>query len=157
MHLYILRHGKAEPQGLKKDFDRELLPAGIAKTEVVARWFKAKHGAIKGVLCSPYVRAKQTFDVFKKIVGDCGPMEYCEAVTPDANPEDLLPVLAERKNTASLLLVSHMPFVGRLVEFLVPGCASADFATSGMACVELDILDPENGRLLWQVDSRRVP
>lgn len=153
MQLFILRHGKAEPHGLKKDFDRELLPAGIAKTEVVAQWFKAKRRTITGVLCSPFVRAQQTLQVFLKIVGDCGPLEYCEQITPDANPKDLLPVLTRHQNTASLLLVSHMPFVGRLVEFLVPDCASAEFATSGMACVELDVISPENSQLLWQVDS----
>lgn len=153
MQLYILRHGKAEPQGLKKDFDRELLPMGVEKTQAMARWFQKKNVILQHVLCSPYVRAKQTFDVFQKVVGDCGPAQYCEQITPDANPKDLLPVLAERKNTANLLLVGHMPFVGRLVEFLVPDCASADFATSGMACVELDVLGAQNGRLLWQVDS----
>lgn len=153
MHLYILRHGKAEPQGFNRDFDRELLPTGIAKTQAMGGWFQKKNVILQHVLCSPYVRAKQTFDVFKKIVGDCGPMEYCEAVTPDANPQDLLPVLAEHKNAVAVLLVSHMPFVGRLVEFLVPDCGPTDFATSGMACVELDVFNPESGKLLWKVDS----
>src|SRR3989338_1304797 len=63
--IYILRHGHAQDisDGLG-DFDRALTEEGIEKINKLALFFNTLDANIEIVLSSPYIRAKQTAEVF---------------------------------------------------------------------------------------------
>ncbi|MGL5586618.1 MAG: phosphohistidine phosphatase SixA, partial [Aeromonas veronii] len=68
-------------------------------------------------------------------------------ITPYGDPAfvaSYLTTLAEQHD--QILMVSHLPLVGYLVQSLCPAAGAPMFATSGIACIEW--LDGK-GALLW--------
>lgn len=147
MELFILRHGQATPQ-LTTDEARELTDKG---REDVARVIEASAPDMSDLLhiwVSPLVRAQQTAEIAGALVGHT---QFCttELLTPEANPEELFQQL-QQTECERLLLVSHQPLVGKLVDML---CGAAPgyhpMGTSSIACVKVEVVAPGMGQLLW--------
>ena len=60
--FYLLRHAKAEPKSIDKDFTRRLNPDGIKQVQELAGYWKKKAYEVDFVMCSAAVRTEQTLD-----------------------------------------------------------------------------------------------
>lgn len=152
MYIFIMRHGEAV-NAHQNDKDRQLTAHGQLQSNNSAMWL-ADYCQSLGVeislaLVSPYVRAQQTFSIVNQRIG----------VDDHFNNSDIVPLgnakvasdyinvlLAQRKNTQALLLVSHMPFVSYLLDELCNEHHSMLFSTGGIVCVDYD-LDKTIGNL----------
>ena len=128
--LWLMRHGDAEPHGLKEDSQRELTETG--RTEAThAGLALAALGAPSVVLTSPRVRAMQTADLAAAGFGVEPQVEHSlGAGLRGSGALDL--VIANPDQ--DLLLVGHMPDLSIIVAELAG--ANVGFRTGGLALLK---------------------
>ena len=99
------------------------------------------------VIHSNYLRARQTWQSICSELPKTGAVEESGDITPYGDPafvaSYLTALAAEHDN---ILMVSHLPLVGYLVQSLCPAAGAPMFATSGLACIEWQ---DGKGVLLW--------
>lgn len=148
MRLYIVRHGEAQRQAAT-DPERALTQQG--RDQVRSLWASLRDEGVMvtRLISSPYVRARQTADEIAALYADTVREEQ-ECLIPEAAPARVLSWLLEQPQTASLVLVSHMPLVGQLTGMLVEsGAARVPFSVATVACLDVDVAAPAGARLLW--------
>jgi phosphohistidine phosphatase len=146
MRLYIVRHGEAERQ-VTTDEARALTLRG---SEDVAQLWEvlAQRGITPSrLISSPYVRARQTADIIAARFPQLVRTEL-GSITPDGEPTEVIEELARQGAGDGWTLVSHMPFVDLLCGLLTDG-QRCPFPVGSVACVDLEVLTPGGGRLLW--------
>jgi phosphohistidine phosphatase len=111
--LWLLRHGDAEPHGVRPDAERKLTDRGEAQSRVAGAALAALHVSFDAVLTSPRVRAR---DTARLAAGPLGlePIEH-EPLSGGFDREDAMAVLAEYDEDATLLLVGHEPDLSQVV------------------------------------------
>jgi phosphohistidine phosphatase len=151
MHIYILRHGEAEPQKTT-DEARNLTATGRVDVAKIITSAAQDLNAVQQLWVSPLVRAQQTASIV------CDFLAFPERrfllkttglIVPEANPYTLFAALQDAQ-LDSILLVSHQPLVGQAIDLL---CGGDDgfhvMNTSSLACVECDMVAAKMGKLRW--------
>ncbi|WP_092520886.1 phosphohistidine phosphatase SixA [Xenorhabdus japonica] len=156
MYVFIMRHGDAALDAIS-DATRELMPQGCQESQKMACWLSQQSPDIDCVLVSPYTRAAQTLKIVRENLALPDDEEVLAELIPSGDVAlvaSYLHVLSTQ-GRKSVLVVSHLPLVGYLVSELCPGQIPPMFATSGIACVELDH-QTEKGCLLWQTSPAQL-
>lgn len=147
MQLIILRHGKAEAKGDKKDFDRELIERGFEQARKAGKLLKAT-GHLPGiVLTSPLVRAKQTAETFCEAAGIDGPIVQ-PWIASGMHPETALSELKAFAEHRRVMIVGHEPDLSDLIGWICGG--TVDLPTGSVAALELIPPTPK-GQLVFLV------
>lgn len=116
--LVVLRHAKsAWPNGVA-DVERPLADRGMREAPAAGRWLRDHLPAIDLVLCSPAVRARQTWSLVSAELGALPDIHH-EARLYGASTEELLALARDLPGGArTVLFVGHNPgledFVGLL-------------------------------------------
>lgn len=113
--LIIVRHGAAMP-GADHDAERRLTPEGEIQAEHAGKWVTSRLPEAR-VISSPYRRAVQTAAAIAREL-DAEVHEF-PPLTPDSEPQGVIDGLMNEHG--DLVLVSHLPMVGRLAALLVDG------------------------------------
>ncbi|WP_392561889.1 phosphohistidine phosphatase SixA [Orbus sturtevantii] len=135
--IYVMRHGEAGYSAIS-DSSRSLTPLGHKQCTSVANWLNAQNITFDLALVSPYVRAQQTFSIIANAVG-VKQNETNDLLKPNGHAAhivdnlNLLPLMG----VESVLIVSHLPLVGYLVNELCPQVTPPMFSTADLACVSL--------------------
>jgi len=109
--LALLRHGLASGQGP----DAALVPQGTRQIERLASALRAEGWRPDLVLSSPYARALESARTLAGGVGYEAPPLVLHELLPESEPLDALQAIdAAAPGVASILVVSHLPLVGRL-------------------------------------------
>jgi phosphohistidine phosphatase SixA len=140
-----MRHGEATSFALK-DIDRELTDYGREQVASMIQRCESSFAMVDEIWASPYVRTQQTAELLNKKINKI--IINCDFLRPTKNPEETLKALAESNKT--ILLVSHQPLVGTLVDKLAglePG--RYRMRTASVACIESDIFMKGCGELSW--------
>lgn len=137
MKLWLLRHGHAEPHN-SRDAQRQLTADG--RQEVLQSAAQLIGHPLQAVLCSPYVRARQTAELVVEVLQSAVVVEVVPWLTPESNLRDVLANLAARPEE-DILLVSHQPLVGELAGMLEHGHRQQPLpmATSSLVRLEGEI------------------
>ncbi len=117
MRLWLLRHGEAESHA-RTDAERELTRHGRQEVRQVAIHLAGR--PLRTILCSPYLRARQTAELMEDLLDGVPELAVADWLVPDSDPRRALDQLAEYGED-ELLLVSHQPFVGALAGLLIHG------------------------------------
>lgn len=134
--LYLMQHGDA----VSKDIDgnRPLSEIGKAQIRRVADLLESNGHRPSLVFHSGKLRAAQTAEI---VAAAFAPSLQCEemgGLGPKDSPDALIDELSGR--TDDILLVSHMPLVGRLADRLVGGGTEDNvivaFLPGSIACLE---------------------
>ena len=147
MELFVLRHGQAEAMA-PRDQDRELTAHGREEVRLSIERNLTQLLDVEKLWVSPYVRAQQT----AAIAAECLPraeLETTELLTPEAELSQLCRLL-ENSADQSVMLVSHQPLVGTLVNWLcglAPG--RYNMSTATLACIDAELLLADLGELRW--------
>lgn len=151
MKIFILRHGQAEVQQTT-DEARNLTAKGRADVAASAQYSLSELTQVQEIWASPLVRAQQTADIVRDILAAQDihvSIKTTDRIIPESNPSDLFDLL-QAANLNSVLLASHMPFVGDLLDAF---CGSARgyhvMNTSSLALIECDIPAAKCGELRW--------
>jgi len=154
MTIFILRHGQAETQ-ITTDEVRQLTEKGRSDTARVVAARVPDMASLVQIWASPLVRAQQTAAIAANYFPHLS-IQTAGLLIPEANPQALLEWLDElnqqqlQNSNQSILLVSHQPLVGALVNKL---CGTSDdfypMGTSSLAAIHAQVIASDMGNLLW--------
>ena len=137
MKIYLVRHGEAKKSAQGGDSTRPISDQGRDEVSRMAS-FLGRSFRVTRIVHSGFVRANQTALILAETLA---PGQVVEESTipmgPMADVEDLAEGLA--RVTEDVMVVGHMPFMGRLAAHLITGDADAEictFETATVACLE---------------------
>lgn len=135
MILYLIQHGEAESTA--ESPERTLTEKGKAGITKTASFFKQLQPAVKEIWHSGKVRALQTAEILRDIA--CPDSEL--AVHQYLNPMDPVGDIAielEAHELPQLVIVGHLPHLGRLASYLLTGDRDSmpiSFHNAGIVCL----------------------
>jgi phosphohistidine phosphatase len=122
-YIAIMRHGNASHHA-DSDETRPLTSIGKSESLASFKHWEQELYTVEKLISSPYLRAQQTAAMVTKAAKKAGcnlaKNEIWESITPDGHVEAVADqILAEyQQNKQNILLVSHMPFVAKLNQYL---------------------------------------
>lgn len=149
MLVFVMRHGEAASIS-SKDIDRELTAHGREEVASMIQRCATSFAAVDEIWASPYTRTQQTAALVSEVINK--KIISCNFLTPTKNPDKILKMLAESNKI--ILLVSHQPLVGTLVDKLAdlePG--RYRMRTAAVACIESELFTMGDGELAWLYQS----
>jgi len=143
VNFYLVRHGDAVSE--TSDPGRPLSRLGQEQVEQVARAVAARQAQVSAIFHSGILRAEQTAEIIARyLVPDLG----VQRLTGLAPQDD--PAIAKAELEAApapVMLVGHLPHMGRLAGLLINGDADRDavgFAPATVVCISRE-------SSLWQL------
>ncbi len=148
MNAYLVRHGEATSEA--EDPRRPLSERGREEVERVARAVAKKGPRVYQIFHSDKLRAKETAEILARYLFPHKGMCEFKGLGPQDDPLIAKAELKAAQN--SLMLVGHMPHLGRLSSRLVPGNPygkAIDFPAAAVVC-----LSQRNGgwKVSWTMD-----
>jgi phosphohistidine phosphatase len=134
MDFFLVRHGEAEPE--HRDRRRPLTPDGRREVEKIARAAAARRLKIAEILHSEKLRAKETAEILARFLSPARGVRESSGLSPEDDPLSAKADLEAAEE--SLMLVGHLPHVGRLAALLLVGDSEktiVDFAPATMVCL----------------------
>ncbi|WP_461481982.1 SixA phosphatase family protein [Porticoccus sp.] len=147
MLIYLLRHGDAPyDEGCG---ERSLSPRGEAETRDVLSRHLAEIQSVELLLCSPVLRARQTLQVLSETLDYRGKLLF-EDVLRSESSVAAVEHWVDRLDVKSLLLLSHQPLIGKILEYLTdePGLGWS-MSTSTLACLDALAFGRGAAELQW--------
>jgi phosphohistidine phosphatase len=135
MKLYLVQHGEALAD--KIDPARPLSDAGSRDVRNMAAFLAERSLAVARVAHSGKLRARQTAELFAEALAPGRPVDARAGLNPNDPPEDFARELA--KWNEDVMVVGHLPFMGRLVALLVSGKQHDNFVAyrpGSVVCLE---------------------
>lgn len=141
MALFLVQHGKSLPK--EKDPDQGLSKEGLAETQAMASLAADNNLQVRRIVHSGKKRALQTAEIFLRALEPENGMSKGAGMAP---LDDVAAFAATLTNEENIMVVGHLPFMERLVSFLVTGAADKavlKFQNSGIVCLDTeDAADP---------------
>ncbi len=134
MKLYLVQHGDALSK--QENPDRPLSDRGRADVERVAS-FLGRSVRVTRVIHSGKTRAQDTAVILAGVLGTAGVVEEGTGLGPNDATEALADAVAGW--TGDVMVVGHLPFMGRMASRLVTGTEDAGvlaFEPGSVACLE---------------------
>ena len=116
MKLYLIRHGAAEA-GAADDQSRKLTAQGESQALGAANWLAKNIDGPVTIWASPYLRTQQTAAPIAKALGADIVVHTC--LQPEMTPRKVVDELCDE--VQDIILVTHLPLVGRLASLLTDG------------------------------------
>ena len=135
MKLYLVRHGNA--MAGDNDIARPLSREGIDEVKRVADFLKDHECSVDVIYHSVRVRARQTAEIFHSRLKVKKLLIERSGLSPDDPVGTVADFVDEQKH--DVMLVGHLPFMGRLVSLLVSGEVNHNlvaFPTGAVAILE---------------------
>jgi phosphohistidine phosphatase len=135
MRLYLVQHGDAVPEQL--DPERPLSTAGRREVEAVARLLASKGMRAVRIAHSGKLRAQQTAELLAAALAPGMVPETMTGLSPNDPVDPVARGIADW--TSDVMLVGHLPFMGKLVARLVAGDERkpvAAFVPGTVVCLE---------------------
>lgn len=134
MLIYLLRHGDAPYDSNRGE--RSLSPQGKKETEKVVTEHLDELSTVDLILCSPSLRAKQTLEVLIDSIHYAGEHRFVDALRSEGSVP-IVEQYVDSLQVEKLLLISHQPLVGQLLEYLTDESGLGyRMGTSALACLE---------------------
>lgn len=132
-----MRHGLAENE-FDSDFTRALSKTGETQALSAIGQLLAKESNLpKAMLVSPFKRTQQTADLVHQKLALKQAYQTEELLVHFADHQ-LLGEFLLASNHEDLIIVSHMPIVASLCQYLSPGCDIFGFQTAQIVKLEFD-------------------
>jgi phosphohistidine phosphatase len=160
MLLCLMRHGIAidrEDPSCPTDPERHLTQKGMEKTRAAARGLRALGIQPTLVLSSPYLRAVQTAEIACVVLEiPVSDIRQTDALLPGASPRMLIEELAKSKADEAICF-GHAPNLDEVIATAVHASKGfTELRKAGAAYLEMDSLQPVDGRMIWLMTSRAL-
>lgn len=137
MMLYLVQHGDAKRE--EEDPLRPLSEKGIRDVKAVTSYISRLNIEIEEALHSGKLRAKQTADIIAEKIKITKGVSETDGLAPLDDPT----IWAERlnKKTDPIMLVGHLPHLGKLASLLICGDKEKNpvaFKMGGIVCFKRD-------------------
>ncbi len=150
MQLLLVRHAEAVDvgDGVDRDSDRHLTPHGLRSAANLAEKLRGRV-QLDAVVCSPFVRAKQTAEPLLALAPAGSELVYCPQLVPMYQDPDAVAEQVAALRVRSVAVVGHLPDLGVFAGWLLGGGA-VEFDRGTAAMVHLDRGVTEGGgSLRW--------
>jgi len=141
MALFLVQHGKSLPK--EKDPDQGLSKEGLAETQAMANLAAENNLQVMRIVHSGKKRALQTAEIFVKALEPEAGLLKVGGLAP---LDDVSVFAATLNNEENIMVVGHLPFMEKLVAFLVARAVDKTilkFQNSGIVCLDTeDITEP---------------
>jgi phosphohistidine phosphatase len=114
--LYLIRHGEAV-DGDTYDEKRQLTKRGEQRAQRAANWLAKTVTGPVSIWSSPYLRTRQTAEPIAKAL-DAKVIPH-QCLKPEMTPQKVVEELVHENQ--NIILVTHLPLVGRLAALLTEG------------------------------------
>jgi phosphohistidine phosphatase len=151
-HLWLLRHGEAEPHDARPDDERRLTDRGREQSVAAGRALAALGLEFQHVFTSPKVRARDTAALACTAL-DAEPVEHA-ALRSGFDRDDALELLAATADDKRILVVGHDPDFSQVVHDLTG--ARVGLKKGGVAGVKLQGAHGELVALLRPRELERI-
>jgi len=134
MKLYLVQHGKAAAK--ETDPLRPLTKEGRNDVQKVAEFIKPLSLCVDCLWHSGKTRAAQTADILATVVKSNKGTLQRQGLAPNDDVTTLKDEFSTAEN--DIMIVGHLPFLGKLASLLTGGCESADvveFKQGGILCL----------------------
>jgi len=131
MFLYLVQHGDSKKE--EEDPARPLSDKGIEDVKKVASFMFRLKITVEEVLHSSKLRARQTAEIIADSLSIKRGVSETEGLAPLNEP--ILWAEKLKTKTHSLMLVGHLPHLGKLSSFLLSGDKEKSIITFKMGCV----------------------
>ncbi len=149
MLLYLVQH--AEAKSKEEDPGRDLTEKGRRDTERVARYLKRLHVQVSQIFHSGKTRARSTAELLAAQVQPATGVSEAPGLAPLDDPDIWVERIASLEE--DILLVGHLPHLGKLAALLMSGDQEKSVVNFQMGGVVR--LRREEGN--WGVDWMMVP
>ena len=153
MKVYCMRHANALSE--IDDASRTLSPEGEIEVEQLGKFLQSRNISVDHILHSCKTRAEQTAQKLAPYVNCEHVMSCSTGINEEDDTADMLPVVAAWESDT--LIVSHLPFIERLVSAMVsdnPDKNIVTFPTCTLVC--LNKLDDENWSIEWMLNPQLI-
>ncbi len=136
MPIYLIQHGKSLPKDL--DPEKGLSEEGRAETEKMAELAKEYGVAVSAIKHSGKKRARQTAEIFAEALKPENGTGELDGLGPMDDAAAFSNIIEKTENW---MIVGHLPFMTRLVSFLITGSIEKvllKFQNSGILCLDKD-------------------
>ncbi|MBN1664850.1 MAG: phosphohistidine phosphatase SixA [Deltaproteobacteria bacterium] len=134
MPLYLVRHGEAYSEAA--DPDRSLTETGKTTVDGMAQLTAAFKIPVSQILHSGKTRARQTAELFSKHLKPSSGVNEIKGINPN---DDVTKTASQLDSTLNAMIVGHLPFLERLVSYLVTGSPDRSIVklqTGGIVCLD---------------------
>jgi phosphohistidine phosphatase len=148
MRLYLVQHGESFPEDV--DPERPLTDKGRDDVSKSAAFLKGKITP-DIIWHSTKLRAKQTAEIFGNALSPENGLREKQNLAPKDPVETIRDEIFD-KNTGSLMIVGHLPFMAKLAGLLLAASGSGGlvgFRQGGVVCLEST--DQTGWRVAWMI------
>lgn len=147
MQLFILRHGDAPYDA--NDAERALSLRGREETQRVVRARLDELRDVQHIVSSPLRRARETTQAVIETLGYQGKLSFDDCLCNSGGAEDLAKLMNAMEDEV-ILLVSHQPLVGQMLNYLADETGLGHrMGTSCLASFETLAFSRGAGKLSW--------
>jgi phosphohistidine phosphatase len=133
-HLWLLRHGEAEPHGTGPDAERPLTARGASQARAAGAALARGRVKLDAVLTSPRIRARDTALLACESLDGLEPATY-PALSGGFDGAQARELIAEQGSNAHLMVVGHEPDFSQTIHDL--SGARVDLKKGGLALVRV--------------------
>ena len=136
MPLYLVQHGWSLPKDV--DPEKRLTEEGIREVQRIAGVAEDYGVTVAKIMHSGKKRARQTAEIFASALKPAGGVQQIAGINPLDDP---VTIAAELHAEDNLMLVGHLPFMAKLVSFLVAGSVERPvfrFQNGGIVCLDAE-------------------
>ena len=152
MQIYLVQHGESNPEEI--DPERRLTESGSRAVQKVADFLRTNGGVeADAIWHSGKPRARQTAELLAPSTraGERVVMHHDRLAPKDA----VEPIEQElEQGSSNVMIVGHLPFLGRLAALLLTGNADKDVVAFQFGCV-ICLNGDDAGR--WKLEWMMVP
>ena len=144
MKLYLIQHGEATTEAV--DPSRPLTAKGRTDVEKIASFLKGAGVRPSAILHSGKTRARQTAEIIAAQLGPDFQVKEREGLAANDPIRGLVKKISQMDE--NLMIIGHLPFLGRLASTLLAGSESKNvvaFRQGGGVCLK------RNEEKTWQV------
>jgi len=151
MDIYLVRHGEYIDLGsetVKQDSQNQLSEVGISKLQRQAKTLTEWKLPIQQILTSPFVRARQTAEIFADHL-KVSVVEHAALTRTEFDIDKLQQIVQEYINSDHLMLVGHESDLSTVASQVIGG-GKLELLRGGIIRITLDnTKDQLQGRLIW--------
>jgi phosphohistidine phosphatase len=149
MRCYLVRHGDAKPE--TEDPARPLSVLGRAEVAELGQAALARGVAAAEIRHSGLLRARQTAELLAAALQPPGGVRGVDGLAPQDDPAVTAGEL--EAGGEPVILVGHLPHLGRLAAHLTDSPTEIELATASMLCL---VRGHRGWTVEWQIDGTRA-
>ena len=147
MRFFLLRHGDAPFDSARGE--RALSDQGARQIRRVLERHGANLQSLDLILCSPVLRARQSLRVLTECLNYRGELIF-EDVLRSESSVAAVEACVDRLQVTSLLLLSHQPLIGKMLDYLADESGLGwSMSTGTLACLDGIAFGRGAGELQW--------